>query len=797
MKTRILLLLGVSVLLAGVVNAQETPAPNQGGSDISGIFTIGYRLLDVSGATESDWDQNNANNLFREQFSLSKDGPSLGNVIPMSLNLFGRKAGVFDQFFINAEVNPTVQGGSLRLRDFGAYDLNVSYKNVNYYYDRYDSLYNDLRHHESTRQDLSATLDIHATENVGIELGYRAIGHGGFVQLPRPLYLETAPIEGPDRIYFNVYRNYFLQELPRTDLNKELHLGIKADFDMVSVSAGGGFTDFTEEFEMTPAQTRDALPLNFRTRDSLTGYRNEFGIVGDNTNAEHLTYFFHNEARELSGPFFFGSAVIKPADIFSLSANFRMEQLEGETTLDLGEQTEVRRTAGSGASMRRYNLFMRGSQTGEITSTLDRLMLSAVATIAPIPELDVNAGIKMTNHDLESIADYHIRLDTASIAANPTFASGLDSTGQPMHLAFVSTNKQPVMTVFGNVNVAPMQDLTLTAGVTMISRTPEVNRTHHGDADSVIANNMSKETSSLGFNVGVGYRIMPELRVRARFEMLQREATFSDQTFFAGPASGTVTDLEPRTAPEDVMRIGANLDWGVTDGLDVGLRFLMNNGKSDLNESMVITADLGNPVEYKNDDLTIAANVGYALDENTHIRLMGESRSQKLSMPITWTRGQKLIPIFGAEPGAPVYQNQVDSASVILAQETNDLFIDLGFDTKVAEKLTLGAGFSFLDVTGNPSITPQVGGSGSYASTPTRQGDVTRTGGPFSRITVNGKIGYDITQQFGILLDVLYAMQDEKEVDLELQGNAPAEVRFYGLNDYNGFSAALNAVYNF
>lgn len=797
MKTRILLLVGVSVLLAGVVSAQETPAPNQGGGDISGTFTVGYRLVDVSGKSESAWDSVNASNLFREQYSLSKGGPSLGNQLPMSLNLFGTKAGVFDQFFLNAEFNPTVQGGSLRLRDFGAYDLNVSYKNVNYYYDRYDSLYNDLRHHESSRQDLSAMLDIHATENVGLELGYRAIGHGGFVQLPRPLYLE-AGVEGPDRVFFNVFRNYFLQELPRTDLNTELHLGINADFDMFSVKLGGGFTDFKEEFEMTPAQTRDALPLNYRSRDSVAGYSNEFGIVGDNNAAEHLNFFYHNEQREMSGPFFFGQAIVRPADMFSLSANFRMEQLEGETVLDLGEQAEIRRTAGSGASMRRHNYYMRGTQTGEVKNTLDRMMLSAVATVMPIPELDVNAGIKITNHDLVSNSEYHIYLDTASIAANSTFASAIDSTGQPAHLVFASTNTQPVMTVFGNVNVAPMRDLSLTAGVTMISRTPEVNRTHHGDADSVIANNMSKETASLGFNVGIGYRIMPELRVRGRFEMLQREAKFSDQTFApAAQPAGSVTDLEPRTAPEDVMRIGANMDWRAAEGLDVGLRFLMSNAKSDLNESMWITADLGNPVEFKNDDMTISANLGYALDENTSIRLMGESRSQSMSIPVTWTRGQKLIPIFGAEPGVPVYQNQVDSASVILSQETNDLFFDLGIDTKVAEKLTLGAGFSFLDVSGNPSITPDVGGSGNYASTPTRQGDVTRTGGPFSRITVNGKIGYDITQQFGILLDMFYAMQDEKEVDLDKPGMAPAEVRFYGLNDYNGFSAAINAVYNF
>src|SRR5512133_4273758 len=106
MKTRFLLMVGVSVLMAGVVHAQETPEPTQTGYDISGNLSLGYRFLNVGSPTSGDWYKDNAENLFREQYLLSPNGPALGNRIPMSLNLFGAKPGLAAQIFLNAEFNP-------------------------------------------------------------------------------------------------------------------------------------------------------------------------------------------------------------------------------------------------------------------------------------------------------------------------------------------------------------------------------------------------------------------------------------------------------------------------------------------------------------------------------------------------------------------------------------------------------------------------------------------------------------------------------------------------------------------
>jgi hypothetical protein len=242
------------------------------------------------------------------------------------------------------------------------------------------------------------------------------------------------------------------------------------------------------------------------------------------------------------------------------------------------------------------------------------------------------------------------------------------------------------------------------------------------------------------------------------------------------------------------MRIGANLDWTIVPGFGAGLRFNMSNAKSDLTQGMWIEP-MAIPVEYKNDDMTIAAVFTYALDENTTFRLLGENRNREMSIPMTWTRGQKLPPIFGLDPNAPPrYQTEVDSASVMIGDTANDIYIDFGVNTRLAEQLSVGLGFSYLAVTGNVGTTPQVV---NYNGTPTRNGDVTRMGGPFNRMTISGNIGYDISSRFGVMLDVFYAAQDEEAIDPTVPAGTPAVVSYYGLNDYSGLGAALNVVYNF
>jgi hypothetical protein len=786
---------GLMVLLSGVAIGQENlPAPTQAGAyDLFGNFKIGYRVVSVNpGDADGEWFQTNAENLFREQYNMTDSGFALGRQLPLTLNLFGTRregqAGFFDQVFLNADFNPTTAGGSLRLRQFNAYEFNLGYKHVDYFFDRYDSLNNDLRRYESNRNDLNASFTLNATDFLDVNLAYRGIGHGGTLQMPRPMFIEGATGLST---WQNVSRLYYLTELPRTDYSSDFSGSLRANFSVVDVEVGGGMTDFTEDYEVTPILGSDSLAMNFRDTNNVAGMlANKFGIVGDQSARERLRDYRHTETRELSGPYVFGSAVIKPIDILSLTADVRVDMLEGTGEVTTHQLAEARKTSAA----RAFQLY-RGHYAGEITNTLDKLSTSVAATVAPIPELSVTAGLKMTQHELTSTAEYRLSFDsTSTLTEIANFRSILKDSITTMD--WLQTTKQPMQTIFGNVTVTPMRELTLNAGVKMITRSPERMRSEDGVMDSVVTTNMSKETKSLNFDFGASYRPMRELRLRGRFEMMTNEATFSDDLFVNGPAAGTVTDLEPRTTPEDKIRVSVSADYEVADGLSAGVRFGMSNGKSDLNESMFVNDGPTEKVELKDNVTNISGRINYRLGENTTFRLSGETRSSEFSIPMTWTRGQEVVtPVFARDLSLPSQggSNEYDSATIVVSQKTDDLFIDFGVQTRLIDALSIGAGVSYLAVTGEPVVTPEVKVA---TGTPVKTlGDVTRTGGPFNRITINGNVGYDITSQFGLGVDVMYAMQNEEE--LKDPVSAQAARWFYGLNDYNGLSAAFSVVYNF
>jgi hypothetical protein len=793
------------VLLSGVAMGQENvPAPSQlGAYDLFGTLKAGYRMVTVnSGDQTGDYYKLNAQNLFHEQYNLTDSGFALGKQLPLSLNIYGTKRegekGFFDQLFLNADFNPTVAGGSLRLRQFNAYDFNISYKHVDQFFDRYDSLYRDMRRYESNRNDLSAGLNITATDFLDVNFDYRMIGHGGTLDLPRAMFVEGAP-EGfgtsssTNRNFFNVFRNYYLTELPREDLNNEFSGSLNAHFDMIDVNVGAGYTNYTEDYAIAPVATADSLPMNFLdTNNRSNNKANGFGVVGDRTSRERLHTYSHTENRELSGPFVFGSALIKPADIFSLKADFRLDMLEGNTDVVVHQLVESPKTSAAKA----FQLY-RSHYAGTVDSKLDQTKVSVVGTLDPIPEVSVSAGWKMDRHELTSDATYHLSFDTTSNTSEvASFASVLGSADSVKAMEWAVENLQPTQTFFGTITFAPMKELSLSAGVKAWTRKPEVTRDEDGEGDSVVANNMSKETSSIGFDFGASYRPMRELRLGGRFEMENREAKFSAVKAGEkqGPAAGTVTDMEPRTTPEKKIRFNASATWDVTEAFSAGVRFGMQNGSSDLTESMWVTDGPTEKVELKDNWSNLSATFIYRVDDNTSIHLAGETRSQDFSIPVTWTRGQEMItPIYGLDPTAPVGGgfSDVDSATVLLSQKTDDIFVDFGFDTKLIDALSLGAGVSFLKVTGEPTISPEVKAT---SSTPTKQGDVTRVGGPFDRMIVNGNVGYDITKQFGIAVDLMYALQNEDQI---LDDGALATRRFYGIDDYNGLAAAFSVVYNF
>jgi hypothetical protein len=782
------------VLLSCVAMGQEgAPAANPtGGYDLIGTLRLGYRFTSVSsGTNDGEWFQSNAENLFREQYNLTDSGFALGRQLPLALDLFATKPvgadGLFDQLFLNVDLNPTVAGGSLRMRQFGAFDLNLSYRNVEYFFDRYDSLFEDLRRYETNRNDLAASLDVTLTDVFGVGLSYHGTGHGGTLTMPRPMFIEGATGLAS---WQAVSRLYYRTESPRTDFNSDFVASLNAGFDLLDVVVGGGFTSYSEDYSVTGLPGPDSLALGFRdTNNAQGGFANRFGIVGDQTARERLHDYEHTETRELSGPVVLGQLVVRPLDIVRLTADVRVENLEGTTTVHTAQLAEARKSNAA----RAFQLY-RGTYDGDVATELTRMRASVAATVIPMPDLSISAGWRMRRDDHRSDARYRVTFDsTTSLTETVAFRSVLPGDSVTA-MEWEQESLQPEQTYFGTVTYSPIRELTLSAGVRASTRSPEVMRSEHGEIDSVVTNNMSKETSGLGFDVGASYTPIAGLRLRGRFEMMQREATFSDDAFAGGPTAGTVSDLEPRTAPEDRMRINASVDWRILEELDAGVRFGMQNARSELDESMWVLDGASEQLELVDDHTTVAGTINYRLDENTTIRLLGETRTSTFSIPVTWTRGQELItPLFPVDPSAPpsTGTNEYDSATVVFRQETDDLYLDFGVTTRLIERLGIGAGVSYLAVKGEPTTTPEVKNT---AGTPTRQGDITRVGGPFTRLIVNGSVGFDITEQFGLGVDVMYAMQDEEEV-IDEGVNVPR--RFYGYNDYDGLSAVFSLVYNF
>jgi hypothetical protein len=805
MKIRISLLhaVGLSVLLASIATAQEqNPMPAQAGAyDLYGTFMVGYRFVSVNpGDQDGAWFQQNANNLFHEQFNLvpSDSSPSIPQMIPLSVNLYGERragqSGFFDELFLNADMNPTVVGGSLRLRQFNGYDFKIGFHRTNFFMDRYDSLYTDLRRYDSHRNVLNASLGVTLSDALGISLDYQGIGHGGTINLSRPMYVEGAPEgftskpTGRDRIFFTDFRNYYLMQMPRTDWNNNFSGTINATFDRIDIAVGSGYNSFTEDYQVTPVFGSDSLGLNFKDTNNRPTGANKYGIVGDSPARELIRHYVHTEDRKTSGPFFFGQIVTRPVDLLSVTADIRVDKLKMTNDVLTDQILDVRKTSAAKA----FQLY-RALNSGTIDNDLDRLRASLTATVSPMPDLDITAGWKFDHTKIESTGEYNLHFDTTASTSSGEFSTILPDS--VVKSDWTQSNDVPSQTFLGNINFTPMRDLVLNAGVTYMMRKPDTRRLEDGVFDSVYTTNLSKKRTDLGLSFGAAYRVIPELRLRARFELINRKSEFGEDPVAGGPAAGAETDLEPRVLPESVTRVNAGIDWNIVSGLTAGLRFLMSNGSSDLNQSMWVTDGPGGKVELVDKGTTLSAAFIYRLDQNTSFRLTGETRSNEFSIPVTWSRGALLPnPLFPVDPTAPVGSGLIpfDSGTVVLAQKTNDLFIDFGASTRLIDALTIGAGITFMDVTGEPTITSTVkpAANGTIPG-PTGEGDVTRVGGPFSRIRINGNLGYDITRQFGVAVDLMYAIQDEKTVIDPAAGE-----RFYGLNDYNGLAVAFNLVFN-
>ncbi len=286
MKARILHLAIVLTLLAGgAVFAQDegNDMPmNIGTYLFSGSLSVGLRATEVSTYDDRLTNGTVAQNLFYEQYNLRK------GLKAFDLNLYGERTvggqGLFDQLFLNANSSGPFTVGKLRLRNYGKFDLNIGYKSSDYFFKRYDSLFSGVRPYDFNRRRFNAELSVTPTEDLDISLNYYNVNRTGEQTNPRSLFFE---IPSSFSQWGSAGRaNFYHITTPRNDVTNDISARVTLRLPKTSITVGAGNRSFKEDLIGTPLSNTSLtfLPApntpnefgiigNNRADEHLTNYR--------------------------------------------------------------------------------------------------------------------------------------------------------------------------------------------------------------------------------------------------------------------------------------------------------------------------------------------------------------------------------------------------------------------------------------------------------------------------------------------------------------------------------------------
>jgi len=724
MKNRKLSLTAVLfVLLASVAFAQEdgTLPMQLGPYRFSGSLTAGYRSTDItgiSGRTSDLW----AERLFNEQYNLRSGFKAF------DLNLYGEKPiggeGLFDQLFLNATTTGPITNGMLRVRSLGTYDFKIDYQRSEYFFDRYDSIFSDLRQFDMVRNQLHATLTVTPIEMLDVQLAYGGNGRSGDQTIPRTPFFEMPTEPGVWGGYSRA--NFYWIDVPRDDWTNNYSAKVTARLPLTTVSAGAGYRKFTETLVSSPASLTS---LNYLNADSTP---NDLGIVGTSKVSEPLSTYDWTDTRNTSGPYYFGEVVFKPLDWMSATASARMDKTDGDGTV-VGSQSGIIRADNAGRRLVEY----RASFDGTTTQSLDQLTASLNLAVRPVSGVQIVGGYEYRSTDKKTSGEYRTTIDT-SIGSNGDLGY-VTATKDSIQMADVNTSYDiPEHTISGQVFYTPIPELSLRGGVRYSMRTPESRMYVDGELDSVFSTNLSKKTAFTTLTFNVYYRPIKEVRVRARVE------NKTGNSYLEGTSDET--DFTPRRVPKDNLGISGSVDADIMEGLMLSVGAETNDGKN----SLIMPGVSGTPeLEHKGRNLSGALT--YMIDEKTSVSLTGNYEQHDFSIPSTFTRGTLIgIPPFGT--------SKTDSMTVLVAENTIDRYIGVNASSTVIDGLTLSAGLDYVRSTGGSSMTTSV-------VTANSAGDVERMNGPYSHWEARGHVQYDFVRQLGLAVDGVWTSREEDQTD--------------------------------
>jgi hypothetical protein len=749
MKHRIIIL-AAAMLVTGAVSvpAQEAPesTSNLGPYSFHGNLTAGSKIANVDGLegrTSSVW----AERLFHEQFQYdpTKVAPTF------SLNLFGEKpkesTGLFDQAFLNASYDGANALGSLRMRTHGLYDFKLSFTRSTYFFDRYDSIFSDLRQFDQARSRFSASLAVTPLDMLDVQFLFSRNERSGNQEISRSPFLELPQV--PSTVQWAGYArgNFYRINYPTNDATSRFQGQVTARLPMTSLTAGAGYRTFTDNVDASPVKLTSMNLMG----DSANGYVNEFGIIGTSRINEPLSGYHWFEERESKGPYAFGEVVVRPLDMLTATASVNYQKIDGTTTVDALEQGTMRKNS-AGTQLKAF----QATYKGESDTKLDRTDASFTLAVTPIRELQISGGFKYKKQDQTSLASYHGTLDTVDGSeVTPRFAKvGTDSIGHYIAETEFATQTQ---TYLGDIVVTPLQNLVVRGGIRHTVRTPDVTRFIEHELDSAFSTDLSRRSQFTTITGSVFVRPIPELRVRARVTSLtgkSYDATVTETELTHGENE---VDMVPRRTPTDDLRFDGSIDAVPLEWLTLSLGASFNEGSDELTPFTGVTVSDARPYESTRDGKAFSFNLGCTPIDELQLSLRTSYDESNYSIPVTWTRaaagGTLLNPPFGTSP--------VDSLTTIVEERTIDRIYTAGASVTPIEGLSIGADVDYIRSTGGSFMSAD-------AVNPARltiiKSDAPRMNGPMTRWQARGHVAYDVIPSVGVSVDALFVNQEEDKV---------------------------------
>ncbi len=690
-------------LLTGVAVAQDdnSNAPAEmGGYNFWGGLTGGYRITDVSSPFDRT-SQTLADHIFWEQYNLRNDPV-------FNLNLFGEKSlggdGFFDQMFLTASHTGPNSSGMLRVRSLGKYDLRVNYDRSDYFFDRFDSVFSDMRQFDQSRNRISASLLVTPVDVLDVQLRYSGNGRSGNQEVPRTGFFEMPSAPS----FWGGYgrANFYLINVPTDDWTNDYSAELTAHLPMTDVSAGAGMRKYSMDREMTPFNTTS---VNYRPAEGP----NDLGIFGTSTVDEPLSNYLWRDTSESTTNYYYGQVVFKPIKMLSATARVEADQLSGTIGVD-ATQAGITRLNNSGSQLRPY----RASLMGDGDNSLDRLTAGLSVAVMPIDGLQILGSYQLRNSKQTSTANYYATIDTAVTDAASAFMKAAADSVQ--HLPTETTYDIPQQEVVGRVLYSPMSELSLHGGVRYTATTPEAHRTVEETEDSVFNANLSKKTTFVSETFGAMYHPIEQLRVRADFENRTGTSTLFD--------SDVSTEFTPRRVPEQQLSFRGSVDVDPIEDLTLSLSGQTSHGTSDL---ALITA-LDSKLDQTTSSFSGTAAYRIDADTKTMVSLTANYAESDFSIPSQFTRGTAV---------GESRLDAADSLTVLIKQNVIDRYIGLNASTEPVTDLTIAAGFNYVRSTGGSSMTQ---------STPSDpNADVEKLNGPFTRWELSGQVQYYFIRNLG------------------------------------------------